>query len=124
MSLDLFSVLFGGAVALLPIFAAEILHVGPQGLGLLRAAPAAGAVAMSLSLAHRPPLTPAGRGAAASTSPSSGRASIAFAISRNFWLSARLLVLNGAVDTVSVVIRSTHPAGMRPRPRCSAGWRR
>jgi MFS family permease len=56
LTLDLFSVLLGGATALLPIFAAEILHVGPQGLGLLRAAPAAGAVGMSLVLAHRPPL--------------------------------------------------------------------
>ena len=60
LSLDLFSVFLGGAEALLPVFAAEILHVGPQGLGLLRAAPAAGAVTMGIFLAHRPPFQRAG----------------------------------------------------------------
>ena len=105
MSLDLFSVLFGGAVALLPIFADQILHVGPEGLGLLRAAPAIGAVVMSLWLAHRPMRRagPALFGAVALF----GLTIIAFGLSRWFWLSVTLLVLNGAVDTVSVVIRST-----------------
>src|SRR5918911_1907704 len=61
LTLDLFSVLFGGAVALLPVFAAEILHVGPEGLGILRASPAVGAVLMSLVLAHQRPFERAGR---------------------------------------------------------------
>ena len=61
MSLDMFAVLFGGAVAMLPVFAAEVLIVGPQGLGFLRAAPMVGAVMMSLVLAYRPPMVNAGR---------------------------------------------------------------
>ena len=61
LTLDLFSVLLGGAEALLPVFADQILHVGPQGLGILRAAPAAGAVVASVYLAHRPPFKRAGR---------------------------------------------------------------
>ena len=105
MSLDLFSVLFGGAVALLPIFADEILHVGPQGLGLLRAAPAIGAVAMSLWLAHRP-MRRAGPALFVAVALF-GLTIIAFGISRWFWLSVPLLIVNGAVDTVSDVIRAT-----------------
>ena len=103
--LDLFSVLFGGAAALLPIFASEILHVGPQGLGVLRAAPAAGAVLISVVLAHRR-LRRAGEilfwcvGAF-------GLCWIAFALSRSFWLSLALLAVSGMLDNVSVVIRST-----------------
>lgn len=106
MSLDLFSVLFGGAVALLPIFASDILHVGPQGLGALRAAPAAGAVLMSLWLAHRPPMRRAGRSLLLAVAIF-GVAMIGFALSRNFVLSLGLLALSGMVDTVSVVVRST-----------------
>lgn len=115
MSLDLFSVLFGGAVALLPVFAADILHVGPQGLGLLRAAPAAGAVMMSLSLAHRPPFKRAGAALFINVGLF-GASIVAFALSRNLWLSAAILVLNGAVDTVSVVIRSTILQEWTPGP--------
>ena len=103
--MDLFSVLFGGAPALLPIFASEILHVGPQGLGVLRAAPAAGAVLVSLFLVHRK-IRRAGPTLLLSVG-AFGLCWIFFALSRSFWLSLALLVLSGMVDNVSVVIRST-----------------
>jgi hypothetical protein len=113
LTLDLFSVLFGGAVALLPVFAAEILRVGPQGLGILRAAPSAGAVVMSLTLAHRPPLRHVGRTLLISVALF-GLCMIGFGLSRNFLLSAALLGLSGMVDTVSVVVRSTMLQVMTP----------
>jgi MFS family permease len=103
--LDLFSVLFGGAVALLPIFTSEILHVGPQGLGVLRAAPAAGAVVVSVFLAHRR-LRRAGAALFLCVA-GFGLCWIFFALSRSFWLSLGLLALSGMLDMVSVVIRST-----------------
>jgi MFS family permease len=103
--LDLFSVLFGGAVALLPIFAADFLHVGPQGLGVLRAAPAAGAVAVSVFLAHRK-LRRAGRTLLLCVA-AFGMCWIVFALSRSFWLSLAVLVISGMTDNVSVIIRST-----------------
>ncbi|HEY2291158.1 MAG TPA: MFS transporter [Thermoanaerobaculia bacterium] len=103
--LDLFSVLFGGAPALLPIFTSEILHVGPEGLGVLRAAPAAGAVVMSVVLAHRK-LRRAGRSLFLCVA-AFGLCWICFALSRSFWLSLALLTVSGMVDNVSVVIRST-----------------
>ncbi len=103
--LDLFSVLFGGAPALLPIFASEILHAGPEGLGVLRAAPAAGAVLMSVVLAHRQ-LRRAGRTLFLCVA-AFGLCWIIFALSRSFWLSLALLAVSGMVDQVSVVIRST-----------------
>jgi MFS family permease len=103
--LDLFSVLFGGAPALLPIFASEILHVGPQGLGVLRAAPAAGAVLISLLLVHRS-LRNAGPTLFVCVALF-GLCWILFAVSRWFWLSLVLLLISGMVDNVSVVIRST-----------------
>jgi MFS family permease len=106
LTLDLFSVLFGGAVALLPVFAAEILLVGPEGLGALRASPAVGAVLMSLIMAHRPPLRRAGRTLLICVAVF-GLSMIGFGLSRNFVLSAVLLTLSGMADTVSVVIRST-----------------
>jgi MFS family permease len=106
LTLDLFSVLFGGAVALLPVFAAEILHVGPEGLGVLRAAPAVGAVLMSLALAHLPPFRRAGRALLLSVTLF-GLSIIGFGLSRNFVLSIALLAVSGMADTVSVVIRST-----------------
>jgi MFS family permease len=106
LSLDLFSVLFGGAVALLPVFAAEILHVGAQGLGILRASPAVGAVVMSLLLAHLPPLRRAGRTLLVSVALF-GLCMIGFGLSRNFLLSIALLAASGMADTVSVVVRST-----------------
>jgi hypothetical protein len=106
MALDMFSVLFGGAVALLPIFASEILHVGPQGLGVMQAAPAAGAVAMSLVLAHRPPIQRAGRALFIAVA-GFGLTIIGFGLSRSFALSVALLAASGLFDMVSVVIRST-----------------
>jgi MFS family permease len=103
--LDLFSVLFGGAVALLPIFSSEILKVGPQGLGVLRAAPAAGAVMVSVFLAHRQ-LRRAGA-ALFFCVGGFGLCWIFFALSHSFWLSLGFLALSGMLDMVSVVIRST-----------------
>jgi MFS family permease len=103
--LDLFSVLFGGAPALLPIFTSEILHTGPQALGVLRAAPAAGAVLISVLLVHRK-LRNAGPALFACVG-AFGLCWILFALSRWFWLSLALLFISGMVDNVSVVIRST-----------------
>jgi len=106
MALDMFAVLFGGAVAVLPAFASEVLHIGPEGLGFLRAAPAIGAIIMSVMLAYRPPLRHAGHnllmGAAGF-----GVCIILFALSRNFYLSFVLLAFSGLFDNISVVIRST-----------------
>ncbi len=106
LTLDLFSVLFGGATALLPVYAAEILFVGPQGLGLLRAAPAAGAVLTSLILAHRPPLRRVGHTLLANVALF-GVTMIGFGLSTHFLLSLALLAVSGMFDTVSVVVRST-----------------
>jgi MFS family permease len=103
--LDLFSVLFGGAPALLPIFASEILHAGPEALGVMRAAPAAGAVLISLLLVHRR-LRKAGRTLFICVA-AFGLCWILFALSRWFWVSLLLLFVSGMVDNVSVVIRST-----------------
>jgi MFS family permease len=112
MSLDLFSVLFGGAVALLPIFA-RMLHVGPQGLGALRAAPAVGSLMVGLFLAHRPPFKRAGVTLFTSVAIF-GLCMIAFALSRSFWISFALLTLSGMADNVSVLIRSTLIQTMTP----------
>ena len=106
MTLDLFSVLFGGAVALLPIFAADILHAGPQGLGALRAAPAVGSVLTALWLAHRPPMRRAGPAMLASVAVF-GLCIVGFGLSRSFLASLALLAASGMADTVSVVIRAT-----------------
>ena len=106
LALDMFAVLFGGAVALLPVFAGEILKVGPQGLGFLRAAPAAGAVLMSLLLAYRPPLKNSGAALLLGVT-GFGIAYLLFALSSNFYLSLFLLFLSGVFDNISVVIRST-----------------
>jgi len=106
LSLDLFSVFLGGAEALLPVFASEILKVGPQGLGLLRAAPAAGAVTMGIFLAHRPPFRRAGRTMLLAVAVFA-LAIVGFGLSRSFYFSLGLLALSGMADNVSVVIRST-----------------
>jgi hypothetical protein len=106
LTLDLFSVLFGGAVALLPVFADEILHAGPQGLGLLRAAPAIGAVITSLILAHLPPMHRSGRALFTAVAVF-GASMIVFGLSTSFALSVGVLALSGAADMVSVFIRST-----------------
>jgi MFS family permease len=106
LSLDLFSVFLGGAEALLPVFASEILKVGPQGLGILRAAPAAGAVLMGVYLAHRGPIERAGRAMLIAVA-TFALMIIGFGLSKNFLLSAALLTVCGMADNVSVVIRST-----------------
>ena len=105
MTLDLFAVLFGGAVALLPAFA-TLLDAGPEGLGVLRAAPAAGSILTGLWIAHRPPFRRAGPSLFASVA-AFGVCMIVFALSRSFWLSFALLFASGVFDNVSVVIRST-----------------
>lgn len=105
MTLDLFAVLFGGAVALLPAFA-KILEVGPQGLGLLRAAPAVGSIGTGIFLAHRPPIRHTGFAILFSVALF-GLAIIGFALSRNFFVSLALLTFSGVADSVSVVIRGT-----------------
>lgn len=106
ISLDLFAVLFGGATALLPIFAVEILHSGARGLGWLRAAPSIGAVSMALIQSHRPRWKNAGR-ALLGTVAGFGAATIVFGISRSFWLSWAMLLLTGVFDNVSVVLRQS-----------------
>jgi MFS family permease len=106
VSLDLFAVLFGGAVALLPAFADTILHAGPEGLGYLRSAPAIGAVAMSLIMAFYPPHNNAGKKMLWCVA-GFGICMIVFALSTSFVLSFIILLLSGMFDNVSVVIRST-----------------
>lgn len=104
VSLDLFGVLFGGATALLPIFAVDILHAGPAALGWLRAAPSLGAVLMAVSLAHYGKVVRAGP-ALIATVAGFGLATIGFAFSRSLWLSLLMLFLTGVFDNVSVVLR-------------------
>jgi MFS family permease len=106
ITLDLFAVLLGGATALLPIFAKDILNVGPSGLGWLRSAPALGAVVMALILAHRPPLRRAGLALLWSVA-GFGVATIGFGLSHDPVLSFVLLALTGALDNISVVVRGT-----------------
>ncbi len=106
LTLDLFAVFFGGAVAMLPMFASEILHTGPVGLGFLRAAPASGAIIMALILAYRPVTVNAGRKLFLNVA-AFGVCMIAFALSTNVIVSFLILAISGAVDNVSVVIRST-----------------
>ncbi|MBL7882677.1 MAG: MFS transporter [Bacteroidia bacterium] len=106
LSLDLFAVLFGGAVAMLPVYADRILHVGAVELGFLRAAPAFGAVVMALIIAYKPPTKNAGRSLLLSVG-AFGIATILFSISTNYYLSLFFLFLTGAFDNVSVVIRHT-----------------
>ena len=106
ISLDLFAVLFGGAVALLPVFAKDVLHVGPAGLGLLRAAPAVGSLVASLVIARRPVRQRAGPTLFVVVSLF-GVSMVAFGLSRAMWVSLIALAVGGAVDLVSVVLRST-----------------
>jgi MFS family permease len=106
ITLDLFAVLLGGATTLLPIYAKDILKVGPTGLGWLLAAPSVGALVMALVLAHRPPMRRAGRSLILAVA-GFGAATIVFGVSRSFWLSLVALFLTGAFDNVSVVVRST-----------------
>ncbi|MDZ7958108.1 MAG: MFS transporter [Aulosira sp. DedQUE10] len=106
ITLDMFAVLLGGAVALLPIFAKDILHVGPVELGYLQAAPSIGALIMAVTLAHLPPLRKAGPALLWSV-VGFGVVTIIFGLSRWFWLSLLMLALSGALDSISVVIRHT-----------------
>ncbi len=106
VSLDLFAVLLGGAVALLPMFAKDILHVGPWGLGLLRAAPAVGALSMSVALTRWPLERRVGHALMVAVAVF-GLCMVAFGLSTSFWLSLAVLAVSGAADTVSVVVRQT-----------------
>jgi MFS family permease len=106
MALDMFGVLLGGATAMMPIFAKDILKVGPRGLGWLMAAPSAGAVSMALLQAHRGPLKKAGRTLLFAVA-GFGIVTIVFGISRSFWLSMAMLCVLGSCDNISVVVRST-----------------
>jgi len=106
ITLDLFAVLFGGATTLLPIFAKDILHVGPSGLGWLQAAPSIGAVLVSLTLAHQPPMQRAGPTLLLAVT-GFGVATIFFGLSQSFWLSIFMLFALGGLDSISMVIRDT-----------------
>jgi MFS family permease len=106
ITLDMFAVLFGGATALLPVYAKDILNTGPTGLGLLEAALPMGSLLCALILAHRPPLQKAGRAMLLAVT-GFGLATIAFGFSRWFWLSFLMLFACGAVDNISVVVRHT-----------------
>ena len=105
-TLDLFAVLLGGAVALLPIYADQILHVGPIGFGWLRAAPSIGAFAMAMLIAHRPPLARPGLALLWSVA-GFGAAIVVFGLSHWFWLSLLALFFTGAFDNISVVVRQS-----------------
>lgn len=119
ITLDLFAVLLGGATALLPIFARTVLEVDGLGLGLLRAAPAAGAIVMAIALAHLPPLRRPGKAMLIAVAGFGG-ATIVFGLSENYFLSLAMLILTGALDNISVVVRGTlvqvlTPESMRGR---------
>ena len=106
ITLDLFAVLLGGAVALLPIFADQILHCGPVGLGWMRAAPAIGAFGMALLVAYLPPMRHAGKALLWSVA-GFGLATVVFGLSTALWLSLAMLFVIGALDSVSVIIRGS-----------------
>jgi MFS family permease len=106
ISLDLFAVLLGGATALLPVYAREILHTGPWGLGLLRTAPGVGAAVMAIALAHRPLRSKAGPALLWAVA-GFGLCTILFGVSKSLPLSLILLVCLGASDMISVIIRAT-----------------
>jgi MFS family permease len=106
MTLDLLAVFLGGATALLPVYARDILAIGPIGLGWLRAAPSIGSFSMALVLAHRPPLRRAGKSLLWAVA-GFGLVIIIFGLSRNPYLSFAMLLLSGALDNISVVVRQT-----------------
>ena len=106
ITLDLFAVLLGGATALLPIFADQILHCGPIGLGWMRAAPAVGAFAMALTVAYLPPMRSAGKSLLWCVT-GFGIATVVFGLSKALWLSLSMLFFAGALDSVSVIIRGS-----------------
>jgi MFS family permease len=124
-ALDMFAVLFGGAVAMLPAFVQDIFHYGPEGLGILRAAPAIGTILMGITLVRYPLNLHAGRILLASVA-GFGLCIILFALSSHFWIAALLLLLSGIFDGVSVVMRSTimqlaTPDAMRGRVSAITG---
>ncbi|HVN14517.1 MAG TPA: MFS transporter, partial [Anaerolineales bacterium] len=122
ITLDMFAVLLGGAVTLLPVYATDILKVGATGLGIMRAAPSVGALIMAVLLAHLPPFKRAGRTLLLAVT-GFGLATIVFGLSKSFWLSIVMLVLLGGLDNISVVIRSTLMLTLTPdemRGRTSA----
>jgi MFS family permease len=106
ISLDMVSVFFGGVVAILPIFAEDILRVGPEGLGVLRSAPAVGALLVMFVCAYYPPTVHAWRNLLWAVA-GFGVATLVFAVSESFVLSAVMLFLTGATDSISVIIRQT-----------------
>src|SRR5690606_4339316 len=106
LSLDLFCVLFGGVVAILPMFAEDILDTGPEGLGILRAAPAVGAILTILVCTRYTPTYHAWRNLLIACA-GFGAATLVFAMSTHFWLSAFALFATGAFDSISVVVRNT-----------------
>jgi MFS family permease len=106
MALDMFAVLLGGATALLPVYAADVLKIGPRGLGWMAAAPAVGALVMSLALVHRRPMAKAGQALLWAVAGFGG-ATIVFGLSTSFALSLVALFLIGAFDCISVVVRHT-----------------
>ncbi|XQA70955.1 MFS transporter [Xanthomonas sacchari] len=106
MALDMFSVLLGGAVSMLPAFIHDILHYGPEGLGILRGAPALGSILVGVWLARHPLQRNAGRVLLLAVA-GFGLCTIAFGLSRHFWLSAAILLVYGMCDGVSVIVRST-----------------
>jgi len=106
ITLDLFAVLFGGATTLLPVFAKDILHVGAEGFGWLRASPSMGAVIVAMLLLGRPPMRRAGKSLLLAVA-GFGVATIVFGLSRSFPLSILMLVLAGGLDMISVVVRQT-----------------
>lgn len=113
MALDLFAVLFGGAIAMLPVFAEEILKVGPVGLGVLRTAPSIGALLVMLLATRRPPTHNAGRNLFVCVA-GFGVSMIVFALSQNFWLSMVALFFSGVTDGISMIIRSVIVRVMSP----------
>jgi len=106
LTLDLFAVLLGGATALLPIFAKDILHVGPDGLGWLRAAPSIGALIVMVGIAHRPPMQKTGRMLITAVA-GFGICTVVFGLSRSFALSMSMLFLLGGLDGISMIVRGT-----------------
>lgn len=106
MALDMFSVLLGGAVSMLPAFIHDILHYGPEGLGILRGAPALGSILVGVWLARHPLQRNAGRVLLLAVA-GFGLCTIAFGLSRHFWLSAAILLVYGMCDGVSVIVRQT-----------------
>jgi MFS family permease len=113
MTLDLFAVFFGGSIALLPVFRKDVLHVGEVEFGWLKAAPAVGAFAAAMLIAHMRPMKRAGRSMLWAVA-GFGAATVVFGFSRSYWLSFAMLAVTGALDNVSVVVRHTLVQALPP----------